>query len=129
MLILFLFQKKFTGEIMALLPIKETSDVLGMSLKSVEDLMNSDKNGTKFKSKMIGKKRYVEIKPTALNYYRTTSNVEYENLINENSNLKKEIKNKEFQVGELISIVREQTLALPKPKKSFLEMIGLKRKK
>ena len=98
-------------------------------LKSVEDLMNSDKNGTKFKSKMIGKKRYVEIKPTALNYYRTTSNVEYENLINENSNLKKEIKNKEFQVGEWISIVREQTLALPKPKKSFLEMIGLKRKK
>ena len=39
---------------MALLTIKETSDVLGMSLKSVEDLMNSDKNGTKFKSKMIG---------------------------------------------------------------------------
>ena len=47
----------------------------------------------------------------------------------ENSSLKKEIKNKEFQVGELISIVREQTLALPKPKKSFFEMIGLKRKK
>ena len=40
----------------------------------------------------------------------------------------KEIKNKEFQVGELISIVREQTLALPKPKKSFLEMIGLKKR-
>ena len=109
---------------MALLTIKETSDVLGMSLKSVEDLMNSDKNGTKFKSKIIGKKRYVEIKPTALNYYRTTNNVEYEDLLKENTNLKKEIKSKEFQVGELISIVREQTLALPKPKKSFLEYFG-----
>ena len=113
---------------MALLTIKETSDVLGMSLKSVEDLMNSDKSGTKFKSKMIGKKRYVEIKPTALNYYRSTSNIEYDSLLKENTNLKKEIKNKEFQVGELISIVREQTLALPKPKKSFLEMIGLKKR-
>jgi hypothetical protein len=90
--------------------------------------MNSDKSGTKFKSKMIGKKRYVEIKPTALNYYRSTSNIEYDNLLKENTNLKKEIKNKEFQVGELISIVREQTLALPKPKKSFLEMIGLKKR-
>ena len=114
---------------MALLTIKETSDVLGMSLKSVEDLMNSDKNGTKFKSKMIGKKRYVEIKPTALNYYRTTNNAEYEDLLKENTNLKKEIKSKEFQVGELISIVRDQTLALPKPKKSFLEYFGFKKNK
>ena len=80
---------------MALLTIKETSDVLGMSLKSVEDLMNSDKNGTKFKSKIIGKKRYVEIKPTALNYYRTTNNVEYEDLLKENILGQKDVKLKD----------------------------------
>jgi hypothetical protein len=113
---------------MALLTIKETSDVLGMSLKSVEDLMNSDKNGTKFKSKLIGKRRYIEIKPSALTLYKSDTNQHYDNLLKENGDLKIEIKNKEFQVGELISIVRQQTLALPKPKKTFLERIGFRTK-
>jgi hypothetical protein len=113
---------------MALLTIKETSDVLGMSLKSVEDLMNSDKNGTKFKSKLIGKRRYIEIKPSALNLYKSDTNQDYDNLLKENGDLKIDIKNKEFQVGELISIVRQQTLALPKPKKTFLERIGFRKK-
>jgi translation initiation factor RLI1 len=99
-----------------------------MSLKSVEDLMNSDKNGTKFKSKLIGKRRYIEIKPSALNLYKSDTNQDYDNLSKENGDLKIEIKNKEFQVGELISIVRQQTLALPKPKKTFLERIGFRKK-
>ena len=46
---------------MALLTVKETSDVLGMPIKFVEDLMDKGKDGTKFKSKMIGKRKYIEI--------------------------------------------------------------------
>ena len=113
---------------MALLTVKETSDVLGMPIKFVEDLMDKGKDGTKLKSKLIGKRKYIEIKPSALNLYKSDTNQNYDNLLKENGNLKVEIKNKEFQVGELISIVRQQTLALPKPKKSFLERIGFRKK-
>ena len=35
---------------MALLTVKETSDVLGMPIKFVEDLMDKGKDGTKLKS-------------------------------------------------------------------------------
>ena len=74
---------------MALLTVKETSDVLGMPIKFVEDLMDKGKDGTKFKSKMIGKRKYIEIKPTALNYYKSqNSNKDAETLIQENIDLK-----------------------------------------
>ena len=114
---------------MALLTVKETSDVLGMPIKFVEDLMDKGKDGTKFKSKMIGKRKYIEIKPTALNYYKSqNSNKDAETLIQENIDLKNEIKNKEYQLGELISIVRQQTLALPKPRRSFWDYIRFNKK-
>ena len=114
---------------MALLTVKETSDVLGMPIKFVEDLMDKGKDGTKFKSKMIGKRKYIEIKPTALNYYKSqNSNKDTETLNQENIDLKNEIKNKEYQVGELISIVRQQTLALPKPRRSFWDYIRFNKK-
>ena len=114
---------------MALLTVKETSDVLGMPIKFVEDLMNTGKDGTKFKSKMIGKRKYIEIKPSALNYYKSqNSNKDTETLFQENIDLKNEIKNKEYQLGELISIVRQQTLALPKPRRSFWDYIRFNKK-
>ena len=114
---------------MALLTVKETSDVLGMPIKFVEDFMDKGKDGTKFKSKMIGKRKYIEIKPTALNYYKSqNSNKDAETLIQENIDLKNEIKNKEYQLGELISIVRQQTLALPKPSRSFWDYIRFNKK-
>ena len=68
------------------------------------------------------------MQPSALNLYKSDTNQDYHNLAKENGDLKIEIKNKEFQVGELISIVRQQTLALPKPKKTFLERIGFRKK-
>ena len=114
---------------MALLTVKETSDVLGMPIKFVEDLMDKGKDVTKFKSKMIGKRKYIEIKPTALNYYKSQNSIkDAETLIQENIDLKNEIKNKEYQVGELISIVRQQTLALPKPRRSFWDYIRFNKK-
>ena len=114
---------------MALLTVKETSDVLGMPIKFVEDLMNTGKDGTKFKSKMIGKRKYIEIKPSALNYYKSqNSNKDVETLFQENIDLKNEIKNKEYQLGELISIVRQHTLALPKPRRSFWDYIRFNKK-
>ena len=114
---------------MALLTVKETSDVLGMPIKFVEDLMDKGKDGTKLKSKMIGKRKYIEIKPSALNYYKSQyNNKDSESLIQENTDLKNEIKNKEYQLGELISIVRQQTLALPKPRRSFWEFIRFSKK-
>ena len=114
---------------MALLTVKETSDVLGMPIKFVEDLMDKGKDGTKFKSKVIGKRKYIEIKPSALNYYKSqNSNKDAETLNQENIDLKNEIKNKEYQLGELISIVRQQTLALPKPRRSFWDYIRFNKK-
>ena len=114
---------------MALLTVKETSDVLGMPIKFVEDLMNTGKDGTKFKSKTIGKRKYIEIKPSALNYYKSqNSNKDTETLFQENIDLKNEIKNKEYQLGELISIVRQHTLALPKPRRSFWDYIRFNKK-
>ena len=114
---------------MALLTVKETSDVLGMPIKFVEDLMDKGKDGTKFKSKVIGKRKYIEIKPSALNYYKShNSNKDTETLNQENIDLKNEIKNKEYQLGELISIVRQQTLALPKPRRSFWDYIRFNKK-
>ena len=114
---------------MALLTVKETSDVLGMPIKFVEDLMDKGKDGTKLKSKLIGKRKYIEIKPSALNYYKSQyNNKDSESFIQENTDLKNEIKNKEYQLGELISIVRQQTLALPKPRRSFWEFIRFTKK-
>ena len=78
---------------MALLTVKETSDVLGMPIKFVEDLMDKGKDGTKLKSKLIGKRKYIEIKPSALNYYKSQyNNKDSESLIQENTDLKNEIK-------------------------------------
>ena len=74
-------------------------------------------------------RKYIEIKPSALNYYKSQyNNKDSESLIQENTDLKNEIKNKEYQLGELISIVRQQTLALPKPRRSFWEFIRFSKK-
>ena len=47
-------------------------------------------NPTQFKSKTIGKRKYIEIKPSALNYYKSqNSNKDVETLFQENIDLKK----------------------------------------